>query len=774
MRNAGRVQYTVGSRGTAWSLVLLLLAADAVAARIDFKVSHDGQPLPGAEICFFAMSAREPGIINRLFHSGDVVCLPADNVLELPTGDWLYFARHASGFISDYLPQVSMPSNAPADAYKVVQEDVVAAGTIRVHDLLTSLQSDERLVILTEGSLAGTIILPLVKGEATFLAPAEAKFVIAIVKDHRPIRMSPVMKVAANRTLDVRPWPEPRPSVHDVIAWISFPALLRDTFGVAADQLDPPDVQLEVNGESFLPIFKTNTPALAETLQLFKEVPRAPADIRLGGPLWMPDTIRSGGSAAVEVLEDPLTTEPAGAIRAAITLPPQHSPLSCGALVTAPSAQVLSCTSSADEGCETLQTVVVRENGEIEFGGLRAGRYVVVFDAAIGGTPLRHPVQVDVGTATTLAIDPEYYSFYGTVLLGDQPVSRELSFLGRSTTLSDANGRYAVTLPGASPPPPAAVIRVTNCDNESDVYMHVTRSAPKRGERFDIVIPNNSVRGKLFASGSRERIAGWVRLVAFEDDSSDHAHFAGKFPAEASLDVTIRHIVTSTAITLCGEADGYETQCLPRFRMGDAENREVEIELREIEQFQGRVAVPSPIELGRLWFVNDQGAVTESVPVQRDGGFAFRLAHTAREYVVIASSTLPLAVLPWPSTVAGAAVELAYPVGRRRDVIVHLIAPGSASRLSMLGLTLGEAVIPTEGFAYHQRFHGANYVVANGERLQISDVLESAPISVVLGPDPLRDVGQFPTEVDWMSVISYVRSRPRLPVDSSGVVTFGR
>jgi hypothetical protein len=746
---------------------LLLLAGQPAAARIDFKVAHGDRALAGAEICFFAVSRQEPALMNQLFHGEDVECLPADQVLEIPPGNWFYFARHAAGFVTDLRLQVSIAPNAPEEAYKTVHEEVVPAGTVRVDGLLKTLANDERLALLVGTAGTGTMVFPLVKGETAFLVPADTTCVVAIIKDHRPTRISPVMRVAARQTIEVGPWPEPSPLVHDVVAAISFPAFFYNILDETADRLEPPDAALEVNGQRFPPTFALHTRAIGETLLLFKDVPRSAGEIRLGGRFWMPDSIRADGRARVGVLEDPMTTEPAGAIRATITLPPEHSPLACDTPVAIPSVSVLSCPADAPTQCTVLRTAEVGGNGEVEIGGLRAGDYALSFDAALGSAPVRSAFRVETGTVTSVAIDPSYYSFYGTVFLGDRPVARALSFFGRGKAVSAPDGHYAMTLAGAAAGPAASVVRVTDCAAETATpYMHVTESAPKRGERFDIVIPDNSVHVKLLGAPSHEKIDGSVNLISYQGDSADVLFFARLYPAMGG-ETTIAHIVTSTEIALCGAAEGYETHCLPRFRMGGSENRNVEIELTRAIRWEGRIALPSAVEYGQLWFVDDHGTLTEWSAVDSDGKFKYKMPHTARDYVVLTGS-LPLAVMPWPTAVTGATVNLSYPAGRSRDLTVR--RTGSRAADSLVGLTIGESVIPTEAFAYHQGLRGAHYMIAPGQPLPISDILESAPIAVILGPE--LNAEQFPADADWLSLIPYVRSRPRMALSPSGAVTF--
>lgn len=752
--------------------VLMLGAAFRAESRIDFRVTHAGQPLVGAEVCFFPAPSRPVSLADTIFHSGDVTCLSADLLLELPAGTWLYFARHREGFTSDYRPMVSMPRDEPPENYRTVHEAVVPAAKVNVTQILPTLKSSERLVVLAESRHAGTIVLPLVAGEDTILVPAGATFVVGIVEDHRLIRLGPAMKLAPAESVRIRSLPKPRDGMHDVTAWISIPTVIREKSRVEFVSLEVPRVQLIANGQAFEPIFKvTNSAALAEALLVFKDVPRVSGSVLLDGDLWVRDEILSMGSDAVELIEEPLSTEPAAAIRITTTLPAARD-RTCDTTETAASVTLLSCASDAADSCAVLQSVPVQRDQSVTLGGLRGGPYVVEFDPGVAGAKQRRNVHGDVGTVANLAIDPAYFSFHGNVLLGGKPVPRMLDFWRRGTTISDAvDGKYAVTLAETPPPPMFRSIRVVNCDDEGDVYMHVATDAPKQGERFDIVIPDNSIGVELREAGGTDGLAGVVRLAAYENDASDSMRFGRSYSTDASGNVTITHVTTEAPLSICGEAEGYETRCVSRFRMGASDDRHIKLDLsRKARGSRGHLAAPAPIEDGRLWWVSNRGAITESVEVQPNGDFLYERTHTPHEHIVIASATQPLAVLSSPVTEADTRLDLVYPTTPRRSISVRLNHAGV--KQAALGLIIGTVNVPTAAFAYHQELRGEQFVVDESTPLRIHDVQGSAPITIVLGPDGPSALAHLPPGTDFMSVDAYVLSRPRQTVSEAGEVTF--
>src|SRR5687768_15373025 len=63
-------------------------------ARTEYFTTFEGQRLSGSEVCFF--QAESDGVFSRrYFASPDVRCLPADDVIDLPTGTWNYFALNS-------------------------------------------------------------------------------------------------------------------------------------------------------------------------------------------------------------------------------------------------------------------------------------------------------------------------------------------------------------------------------------------------------------------------------------------------------------------------------------------------------------------------------------------------------------------------------------------------------------------------------------------------------------------------------------------------------
>jgi hypothetical protein len=247
--------------------------------------------------------------------------------------------------------------------------------------------------------------------------------------------------------------------------------------------------------------------------------------------------------------------------------------------------------------------------------------------------------------------------------------------------------------------------------------------------------------------------------------------FGQTYQTDASGNAVIAHVTTEAPLSVCGEANGYESRCVPRFRIGASDARKIELDLRrKMSGSRGHVNTAAPIEYGRLWWVSDDGAITESVVVEPNGDFSYEREHAPREHIVIASGTQPLAAFPSPVTAADALLELTYPTGRRRDLVVRLDDAGVDQ--AMLGMIIGNLIIPTAAFAHHQNFHGAQIVVDKSKPLRIPDVQESAPITIVLGPDGPSAVEHLPSGTDWMSVAAFVLSRPRLTAAESGQVTF--
>lgn len=747
--------------------VSIFLMATTASARIDFHVTRAGKPLRGSEICFFASSVHPHDPYQRMFVSGDVTCLPADQLLEIPEGAWLYFARHRAGFVSGYAPLVRMPRDESAENFKTVEEEVVPAGTVRVSEVLPQLESGQRLVMLAESEFAGTIVLPLVPGEDSILVPANAVVVPTVIEDHKPTRLGTAMKLVPGQTVELEPIPSPRSDVHDVVGWISFPSAIQDATNIDVNTIEPPRLRLNAGNESFVTALRVNGAALAETLLIFKDVPRRPATVRLSGPLWMSDAVGSSGLDDVELLQEPLSTEPAAAIGVTFTLPPELD-RDCGNVEREASLSLSFCA-GANDSCEVTQKRVLADTKFETFEGLRPGRYAIVLDPGVAGARQREEIVGVAGTTTQIVMNPTYFSFHGYVRLGADPVARKLDFWGRGTTVSDAiDGRYSVTL-SQSPPPSLRLIRIEDCDHEHAPIMHVATSIPREGQRFDITIPDNAITVKLLAAPAAGGLHGSAGLTAYEDETGDHTQFSRGYPADEAGGVTIRNVTIDAPLSICGMADGYETRCTPRFHLGATEKRQIELRLSKKNMHRGHVAATGSIEFGRLWWVNEDGIVSETVEVNPDGDFAYELRHAATERVVMASATQPLALL---STSPGSAevLDLAYPFAGQRDVQVGLKADSAVDR-AVLGLILGNVVIPTDAFSYHQQFHGAQYVVDRGKSVVISAVQALTPLVVVLGPET-HMLEQLPAGKDWMSIAAFRLSRPRLQVPPSGVVMF--
>jgi hypothetical protein len=88
---------------------------------------------------------------------------------------------------------------------------------------------------------------------------------------------------------------------------------------------------------------------------------------------------------------------------------------------------------------------------------------------------------------------------------------------------------------------------------------------------------------------------------------------------------------------------------------------------------------------------------------------------------------------------------------------------------AIVTVAVGDLIVPYPAFSQHLALHGSTLVLRNGGPLLVPDILETGPISVLLGPPPSTVT---PSRNDLFRLPQY-RGVPRKPVTGPTVV-FGR
>jgi hypothetical protein len=181
-------------------LTLLFCAGSAHAYRRELIVTMDGVRVHGAQVCFSSAAATNTAYALFFSYGEDVGCLPADAVIDMPTGVWHVFARQGKSGASatqDYLANRGDPM--PEQGYESLEIPLHPAGVLDVTKLLPALEARNASVGVWLDSTNETLstYLPLVPGEHEIVVPANIPFVPIVTSGGKPLRLGSVMTVAA-------------------------------------------------------------------------------------------------------------------------------------------------------------------------------------------------------------------------------------------------------------------------------------------------------------------------------------------------------------------------------------------------------------------------------------------------------------------------------------------------------------------------------------------------------------------------------------------------
>jgi hypothetical protein len=89
---------------------------------------------------------------------------------------------------------------------------------------------------------------------------------------------------------------------------------------------------------------------------------------------------------------------------------------------------------------------------------------------------------------------------------------------------------------------------------------------------------------------------------------------------------------------------------------------------------------------------------------------------------------------------------------------------------AIVTIEIGGLVVPYPPFAQHLAIHGSRLDIRNRGPLVVPDILQTGPISVILGP-PLEQVTPAMHVIDLFRLPQF-RALPRRPVGGDGNVVF--
>jgi hypothetical protein len=756
------------------TLSLLLLAGPLHAG---IRVTLNGEPAPDAEVCGF----RAAGIdtpFRQLFASNEIVCRA-----PLPPGVWNVFARRGTSQISrrivlvdtkQPLPDVELRLE-PAATLQFAPQPAGTHGVVYLTDTLSAFPA---------------------AADGKVLVPAERELLPLLARDGLPVALGEPLRLAAGATRAVAP-----AGTRAVAAWVTIaPADLQALR--TARRKQPPRVAVG-SRPAVVPL--AGMVLLDRAVQFIRDVPAGAAKVEVNGTPWKRESVAVDVPAAgIVVASSPLRLIPTSSAVVKWSARRDLSALARGANAPCPGAKpaketdakpslaLLSCRGAQParaldlldrESCTVAGArdwPAAQKGGDVVFDNLDPGAYVVEFRYG-PLPPIRQALRLDRFEQEVVSLDVDYTTLYGRVTVAGSKVPSpvKLSFGFIHPFFTNDDGDYTAVLP--KPLAADSVISLRSCDGSIDGEQIVERDVLP-SSRYDIDLPANRVTVEAVDAESGAPVAGaLVRYGAFRgEEMSSLYYFRLAYAPDASGQnaplrtgadgrFVVRNLPPGKTLRICLEHDDYERTCSDDLTLASAQQSTVRIAMKPKKGFGGRIAGVSDVSAGQLsWFAPD-GRETERTNVKPDGTFRFNRRHEPNEVVVFVSQNLPLFVFPQPALGEGDPMNVAMPAAPSRSFAVT-IGPENAQQDAVVTIALGGLVVPYPPFAQHLALHGSHLDLRARGPLLVPDVLETAPISVILGPPP-EQVTPLMRAIDLFRLPQF-RALPRRAVGGGGNVAF--
>jgi hypothetical protein len=738
------------------SLTVVATVATACAAlgslRIDFAAQVDGRRLAGAEVCFYpAGDDRSPADLH-LFSRG-VRCVPADSVVEMPAGRWLYYMQHSDGYVSSH-PSVLTASAGHADAFREFPEQMRAAAILDFSRIQRHDGEWFAAYVSNEGTSSPPTILPIVEGESTLLAPAGMTVVPLRVRRGEIIATADPVQLRSGESRQVAFATANR----QLVAWtVMAPEARRP--GSHWETLSAPSVRLSTPSGVHEPIVPLRSGFGSDgALLLFRDVAVGTWELVLDGDRWAPAAkrgVNTGSEAETVVNAGVLETHPVASLlvrwtdtRRTIALAPDCAKAKEVEAKAISSVRLMRCPGLQRGGevghlrpadCTLASTGTLDELHRVgRFDAVEPGLYVLVL--VIDPFPAQLlPVELVTGQREERDVQLRSFDVYGRVTIDNAPALVRLEFASGAAT-SDASGHYYASLHSD---PRDLPIRVVDCATNVLVQTHVPEFRIEPNRPYDIALFQNEIRVEVVDEVTNLPIENaTVNCGVLSDPRTGAGTFLEAIePTDSRGQTTVAYVPADREIVVCASATAYARACAPPITVKRGDRQKVTVKIAPTAR-RGRVVVPQAVQWGWVYFVTAAGVTTERIPLTPDGTFTMKSAHAAPEYAVVVSN-LPLAIIPLELR-SDSDLQMLWPAGRVRTVNLS-ISEQNAQSDALVALHIGGRYVPNQAWVDHQMGRSLQAEIYGRGPLQVRDVVESGPIDVTLGPRPedpvLRSLG---------------------------------
>lgn len=740
-------------------------------------VTLNGESAREAQLCAFKAGPADTPF-HQLLSSSEIVCSA-----PLAPGLWNLFAKRGNDLISARtllvdtrrpLPDLELRLE-PAATITFAKVPQQAHGVVYLTDTTSVLPADANGVALVP---AGRDLLPLLARDGAPIAVGEA------------VRLDP--HESKSITLD--------PNRRAIATWISIAAADAEAVRTVRRKQPP---RITAGASSPVNLLRS-TVVLDGAMQFIRDVPKGSATIELAGMPWKRQSVTvTVPAAGVAVTPSPLRLVPTSSATIRWTarrslldldgggLPPCHGMKEPKRPDAKPVVSLLACKGRQPAGwLDYLDRDACRlagqrewprgqQSGEALFEDVDAGSYVI--DFSFGDLPpVRASLHLDRFEQADVPLDVDYSTLFGRVTVGGAPVPGPVSINFRflRTVYSDDEGNYTVVL--QKPLTADKVVSVRSCDGSIDGEQIVDHDVLPNS-RYDIDLPANRVTVEARDAESGAAVSGaLVRYGAFRTDEMSSTYY---FKLASALDESgnrvllrtdaegrylLRNLPPERILRVCLEQEDYERTCADPLKLTSTEEQTLRVAMKR-KGLSGRIAGLPAIAGGQLYWFSADGRETERAGVKADGAFRYTKPHDVSEAVAFVSLNLPLFVFVQPPVAAGDAMIVNVPAASPRTFSVS-IGEANPQQDAFVTIAVGNLVVPYPPFAQHLALHGSQLTLQNKGPLLIPDILETAPISVILGPPP-SEVTPAMRMIDFFRLPQY-RSLPRKPVGAGGAVAF--
>lgn len=754
---------SVGTR-VGLAIVAILLGAHAGKAygRVEFVVRHAGERVSGAQVCFWP-AKRDDGFFAKFLSSHDVRCVPADQIISIPEGNWNVFGRHGDAYVS-YHPDFAVHlGTGPGDPYQRTAIELVPAGVLDAAEV-NGLGDGEWLAVYCPNAKhaeSPAVIRPFPASERELPVPADETVLPLVVRDSTIVRIAAPITVKAGERVKLPPL-ESWPKTQDLVALVRIASPIPDALPT-----DAPKLTLDTANGPLLPLIPPRHGlALDRSLAIFRDVPQGKHDVRISGELWRDHALAAevGVRVGVTTVGGVLLAEPAGALEVAWSIGPLASMTEQGACTADTKVDVESlkgtlrlvkCAPATNANdvpqCATVQERLLENaSGSFVFTSLEPGRY----ELQLATTELSASAKADVVAAvrTTNSVELAAKTISGRVKFRNVPATATVRLRNSyGAARTDSAGAFQAAVTSV---PVQGIVEVRLCDPPL-VYEFLPPSAIE--SYLDIEIPDNELTVRVVDEKGRGLAGAKVGGGPLFEEGDAEYSFLNFAPTDSEGNTRVGPVAVNDKVRICaGLYPDYEGACTDPFVMASGNATTQTIELARRMRYPGRVVLAGELRGGRLFSVAIEGSLKEAVPVNADGAFVLGKEPRSGDYFVLASVSHPLAAFR-PTKLDPTAELILENPGSVSQTLTISLAPSLGRR--QVGLEIDGMVVPTRALFHHQSTRGRSDVVAPGEELVIDAILSRIDLAIYSMP-PVAD---RPPSWNGQDPIDSPSIRPTLP-----------